>query len=164
MYCPRCAAENLNDVKFCRGCGANLETVALALSGHYDSIARNQQPADTWLQKRNESVRQLVKAISLLASSLLVGVALGLLSNTNDWIMVWLVFAGWMAVWGVFSLVAGINGLIETKFLRQQMEHGAQGPDQIRQTGERTAIADGLAAPRTSVTEHTTKQLTKPQP
>ncbi|MBA2732993.1 MAG: zinc-ribbon domain-containing protein, partial [Acidobacteria bacterium] len=31
MYCPRCSAQNLDDAKFCRACGTNLETVALAL-------------------------------------------------------------------------------------------------------------------------------------
>ncbi len=35
MFCPRCAAQNLDDAKFCRACGTNLESIALALSGRY---------------------------------------------------------------------------------------------------------------------------------
>ena len=35
MFCPRCAAQNLDDAKFCRACGTNLETVALALADKY---------------------------------------------------------------------------------------------------------------------------------
>lgn len=32
MFCPRCAAQNLDDAKFCRACGTNLETVALEVA------------------------------------------------------------------------------------------------------------------------------------
>jgi hypothetical protein len=165
MYCPRCAAQNLDDAKFCRGCGSNLETVVLALSGQYDAISLNNDASRLQLlQKRNESVRTLVKAISLLGSSLLIGTALGLLSNEPDWIIVWMIFAGWMAVWGVFSLVSGINGLIESRFVQRQIE---QAPQSMLPRQERAAITAGLAepplAPRSSVTEHTTKHLTRPQ-
>ena len=31
MYCPRCATQNLDGSKFCRACGTNLETIAIAL-------------------------------------------------------------------------------------------------------------------------------------
>ncbi len=171
MYCPKCAAQNLDDAKFCRACGANLETVALALSGHYDDVVRNKpgdlSPAETWLKKRTESARSLVQAGGLLGSSLIIGTALGLFSNTNDWIMIWMVFAGWLAVWGMFSLVAGINGLIESRLIRRQMNQPTGAPVPMLGADEHSLVTGGLASPhktpRTSVTEHTTKQLTRPK-
>ncbi|HJR05733.1 MAG TPA: zinc ribbon domain-containing protein [Pyrinomonadaceae bacterium] len=33
MYCPRCAANNLDDAKFCRACGADIRLVPQALQG-----------------------------------------------------------------------------------------------------------------------------------
>ena len=34
MYCPKCATQNAEDVKFCRSCGTNLSLVPQALTGH----------------------------------------------------------------------------------------------------------------------------------
>src|SRR4051812_45750164 len=33
MYCPRCAAENSEDTKYCRACGANVSLVPQAMTG-----------------------------------------------------------------------------------------------------------------------------------
>src|SRR5687767_6602495 len=97
MYCPRCAAQNLDDAKFCRGCGTSLETVALALSGQYQPAANSGDSSKDWLEVRHEGVQRLIRGIGLLGAALLIGVALGLFSDTNDWIIIWLVFVGWMA-------------------------------------------------------------------
>src|SRR4051812_47666550 len=34
MYCPRCGTQNIEDAKFCRGCGADIALVPQALTGH----------------------------------------------------------------------------------------------------------------------------------
>ena len=161
MYCPRCAAQNLDDAKFCRACGTNLEPIALALSGqlpvHDDS--------KDWLAIRHEGVQKLIRAIGLLGASLLIGVALGLFSDTNDWIIIWLVFVGWMAAWGIISLVAGIGSLAEARFVRTRLEQSSppslpdRSPELI--TGQLTPSR--LAVPL-SVTEHTTKSLAQHHP
>lgn len=33
MFCPKCAAQNLDDAKFCRACGADISLVPQAVSG-----------------------------------------------------------------------------------------------------------------------------------
>jgi hypothetical protein len=33
MYCPKCATDNIDGTKFCRGCGSNLSLVPQALTG-----------------------------------------------------------------------------------------------------------------------------------
>ena len=33
MYCPKCAAQNADDAKYCRGCGADISLVPQALTG-----------------------------------------------------------------------------------------------------------------------------------
>ncbi len=167
MYCPRCAAQNLDDAKFCRGCGTGLETVALALSGGLP-VARgdndNESSAKDWLSVRHEGVQKLIRAIGLLGPSLLIGVALGLFNNSNlDWIFIWLVFVGWMAAWGVLSFVSGIGSLAEARFLRTRMEQ--QSPKLSLPDRTTSFVTDELPPSRLatpiSVTEHTTKSLSQ---
>ncbi len=41
-YCPKCAAQNAEDAKYCRACGANISLVSQALSGQLP-VDRNDQ-------------------------------------------------------------------------------------------------------------------------
>ena len=34
MYCPKCGTQNIEDAKFCRGCGADIGLVPQAMTGH----------------------------------------------------------------------------------------------------------------------------------
>jgi len=34
MYCPRCAAQNIDDASYCRACGADIRLVPQAMAGH----------------------------------------------------------------------------------------------------------------------------------
>ena len=173
MYCPRCAAQNLDDAKFCRACGTNLEVVALALADK-NKPARTSKDEDegakkNWMEKRSEGVGDLVKGAGLMVASLLIGIALGLFSNQPDWIVIWLGTAGWMACWGVISLSSGIRALLESKFMLRQMGLTAKGiaapaAEQLSLDDART-IPSVLDTPRLSpppsVTEQTTVPLTK---
>jgi hypothetical protein len=169
--CPRCAAQNLDDAKFCRACGTNLETVALALADQYhpDSKSRDEE---AWLEKRGEGVGSIVKEVGLLAASLLIGVALGLFSNQPDWIIMWAGLAGWMACWGVISLTSGISALMESKFMLRLMEQKAGGTaaSAIQAASvNATAMLPGMSATNRlpsgpSVTEQTTELLAKQPP
>ena len=176
MYCPRCAAQNLDDAKFCRACGTNLETVALALSDQYhpSRLSEDQdeelKPEKSWLEKRKEGVDGIVKGTGLMGASLLIGIALGIFSNAPDWIIIWAGLAGWMACWGFISLVSGIGALIESRFLLRQLGQPASGTSaqtsQALPTNDLGTLPETLATPMLfpppSVTEHTTKTLNKP--
>lgn len=165
MYCPRCAAQNLDDAKFCRGCGTNLETVALALSGRLQPTNNNVDPPGDWLSVRHEGVQQMIRAIGLLSASLLIGTALGLFSNTSDWIFVWLVFVGWMAAWGIISLISGVGSLWEARFLRKRIEQSSVHSLPHSHTEMVSAEpAPSSFVPLPSVTEHTTKSLSQHRP
>ena len=160
MYCPRCAAQNLDDAKYCRGCGTSLETIALALSGQYHPADNSGELPKDWLAVRHEGVQRLIRGTGLLGASLLIGVALGLFSNTNDWIMIWLVFVGWMAAWGVISLVSGIGSLAEAKFLQKRIEQSQEHFLGRRSKEFSTAeLPPARPAIPLSVTEHTTRAL-----
>jgi len=174
MFCPRCAAQNLDDAKFCRGCGTNLETVALALADKYHPAKKDKVQAsfDSGLETRKAGVNKIVKGTGWLVSSLLIGVALGLFSNTPDWIIIWMCLVGWMAVLGVISMVNGISGLMESRFIRRQLGEPsgiANIPVQPLPALDGAMMNDASTAPmlempRSSVTEHTTTRLIKPEP
>ena len=174
MFCPRCAAQNLDDAKFCRTCGTNLETVALALVDKYHpaNSEKAQETFDSWLITRKKAVNKIAKGTAWLVSSLLIGIALGLFSKEPDWIIIWMCMIGWMAVLGVFSIVTGISGLMESRFVRRQLGQTAVAgiqPVQALPAADRAMMNDASTSPkfqvpRSSVTEHTTTRLIKPEP
>jgi hypothetical protein len=178
MYCPRCAAQNPDAIKFCRACGTNLETVALALAGGQPSPATPDtgqseatKPAKTWREKRREGVSSLVQGSGFLVASLVIGVALGVFSNQADWIYIWVGLAGWMACWGIISLALGVNALLESNSMFSQLGDTAESrtdlttaqllssADDPKMLQEATA-AHGFMPPL-SVTDQTTEPLVK---
>ena len=173
MFCPHCAAQNADDTKFCRSCGTNLSVVSMALSnpGKLVGIAAEKK-GKNWLEKRREGISILIKGTGLIGASLLVGAALGIFSNTNDWIFVWLGLASWMACWGIVLWSQGLNALVDSRYLRQQL--GPASHETPRTTHElASSAAPGLTsgsadasttsriAPPISVTDHTTELLNK---
>lgn len=174
MFCPRCAAQNLDDAKFCRACGTNLETVALALADKYHPVKsdKSQETFDSWLETRKEGINKIGKGTGWLVSSLLIGLALGLFSNAADWVIIWMCMVGWMAVLGIISIVTGTAALMESRFLRRQLEQPSGARTQPVLTlpaADRVMMNDALTSPMlkmpgSSVTEHTTTRLIKPEP
>jgi hypothetical protein len=136
------------------------------LSGQYLSARENNEPEESWLDKRRQGINKLVRAGGLLGSSLLIGAALGLFSNQSDWIIIWMVFCGWMATWGVFSLVSGVQAMLESKYMRDDIAESIGRTNQLRQGREQerlpAASLGDLTTPR-SVTEHTTRSLSEQQ-
>lgn len=165
MYCPQCATANPDDVKFCRVCGLELETVVTALTKAAANKPVKAEPApEDWVDKRVKGVSGVTRGGILMAVSFLLILPFALfLPATFDapWILIWTVFFGWMTVWGGIEVAYGVSSLLESKsharFLRepgQQMAIDAERPDAV-------VLNDGAQrpAPRGSVTERTTRQL-----
>src|SRR5262245_57553743 len=72
MYCPQCSVQLVDGDKFCRACGADLKTVALALAGQQlpSKAGKNKTRAPkkekTWMEKRGEGVLKAVEGATLL--------------------------------------------------------------------------------------------------
>jgi hypothetical protein len=172
MYCPRCATQNLDGAKFCRACGTNLETVALALAQQLDPAQsdKDAQPkaAQSKLEKRSEGLTKIVQATGLIGASALVGAALALFSGKPDWIIIWMIFAGWLACWGVISFVSGIAALIESGFTPRHTAVETVSQTTPLRSGDDQEILRPSATPKlslpSSVTEHTTELLNGQHP
>jgi ribosomal protein L40E len=170
MFCPRCSAQNSDDTKYCRACGINLATVSLALSSPQQlSQATWENLGSISLAKRRAGISNLIHGSGWMAASTIVGVALGLFSNTNDWIFVWLGLASWMACWGMIQFSQGVNKLVEARFLQRELGPGpkesTQGAGHELPERQAAALAETpttteLAQPD-SVTDRTTELLNR---
>jgi zinc-ribbon domain len=71
MFCPRCGAQNIEDAKFCRGCGADIGLVPQAMTGElptkravgYDAAGQPYDETGHRIRKQKEPPR-LDKAIT----------------------------------------------------------------------------------------------------
>jgi hypothetical protein len=177
MYCPQCAAQNADGAKFCRTCGLKLEAVALVLSEEAKPQVKEKNKKDeaeaplTWMELRIKGIKGVTGGSILLAISLLIGVAMALfVPHEVPWMLVWIVFFGWMACWGGIELANGIGSLLEAKGRLWMGEPAIKetitdpAPQESLPAGEPQTIMDARAlrlSPSLSVTESTTRELDK---
>ena len=148
MYCPSCAANNSNDVKFCRQCGANLTVVVQAMSGHLP--LKMVSALDSYLERKHERLRR---------DSILTGLSGLFLLLSGIWQATHA--GGWPAVFMfvgafVFFLISAWDMLA---FKRSQPRaHTTRSLE--AHSRELTPIKSSIQA---SVTEQTTRHLKPPQ-
>jgi hypothetical protein len=178
MFCPQCATPNADDAKFCRSCGTELEAVALALKGgsakppKKSGKRKKGEPATTeeWLEQHVEGVSGIARGSILMLVSLLIGAAMALFIPADvPWMLVWMVFFGWMAVWGGSEVAEGVAGVIEAKSrlrllaLKSGGESLGSVPRELAPAREPTSAINASDAFRppapSSVTEGTTREL-----
>ena len=172
MYCPQCATLNSGDVKFCRSCGTSLEQVALALSGKRSKPDKTRKSKSEfneqdWLEKRIEGVGGITRGSILLSVSLLLALPLGLFvpaSFDAPWILLWVVFFGWMAVWGGIDIASGISTVLESRGRRHLIRTTHKESISAATTQDLLSEKESLSTPKiasspVSVTEGTTRHL-----
>jgi len=176
MYCPQCATPHAEGAKFCRSCGTEMEAVALVLSGKPVPPAEGGEkkveamtPRDL-MEKRIEGFKGIASGSILMVVSLLIGLAMALfVPGEVPWMLVWMVFFGWLAVWGAIEMANGVGALIEAKGRLRLMGTAGREPavdataQQLSSAGEPVTIANSSnafrSAPPLSVTEGTTRHL-----
>ena len=165
MYCPQCATANPADVKFCRSCGLELEPLVSALTRSAAKKPGKPDPdTEDWVDKRIKGVSAVTRGSILMAVSFLLILPFALfLPATFDapWILIWTVFFGWMTVWGGIEVAYGLSSLLESRSkLRYLREAGQDIAIDARERTSQSLPNPALrGAPRTSVTEGTTRQL-----
>jgi hypothetical protein len=167
VYCPQCATQNTDTAKFCRICGTDLEAVALVLSNKFPLPG-------AWLEKYGESKHRVIMGAILLGAALLIGGVPALfIEELFLWAMLWTVFFGWMAGWGIVSLASGVGEMVKSKTMLRQMKQFDRGvtptesPQLSSEAYEPRMLDDATRAkPHSalSVTERTTDLLGKHHP
>jgi hypothetical protein len=157
MFCPKCAAQNLDGASFCRGCGANVSLVPQALTGQ---LPHATEPDDEVLSKRHGrsrlSLEHAFKNVFMGVAFLLVAAALAFSRMGGRW---WF----WMLIPAFAMMGTGVAQYLRIKEREKRMlqpgsinqpvlDPSRQSSLPSRQTGE-------LVAPPPSVTEGTTRHL-----
>lgn len=168
MFCPRCAMQNLDDAKFCRACGMDLDTVSVALAqagspNKPKKKTKQGKPAKTWAEKRSQALRDIFQGAILTGASAVICVAFAMFLSVPDWLILWTVFFGWMACWGVISLAFGIGGLIESSTMSRAVDQPL-GRVTAPTDNELAGSSFFLDSPPASITELTTEPLVTHEP
>src|SRR6267142_2257218 len=80
MFCPKCAAQNIDGASFCRVCGANISLVPQALSGQapvateeYGRAARRARKRGVRVANIEHALRNVFVGIAFLLVALFLG-------------------------------------------------------------------------------------------
>jgi zinc ribbon protein len=159
MFCPKCAAQNLDGASFCRVCGANISLVPQALTGQMQQIvpAEPLTKSDRRAMRRAPTLDNAFRNAFMGIAFLLITFALMASDMGRGW---WF----WMLI-PAFSLMGtGIAQYIRYRENKNQSLPGfstAQPPIQAapsRPVFNAPGTAELLASPP-SVTEGTTRHL-----
>ncbi|MCA1641034.1 MAG: zinc-ribbon domain-containing protein [Acidobacteria bacterium] len=165
MFCPKCAAHNLDEAKFCRACGADISLVPQALTGQLAPVGEDLGEFDERGRSRVErGTRKLVQGVGFLIVFLCM--------------MIFFRHFFWMTFWFIFPAISNISagvGLLSQHAWRQSghLPGGIKNTSRVG-ASETTALprmdvneianADTaeIVAPPPSVTEGTTRHLGAP--
>jgi hypothetical protein len=163
MFCPQCAAKNLEGASFCRVCGANISLIQQALSGQLPQAREDDEGLEIGrralrkMGRREPSLDHAIKKFFSGIAFLLISMALAFSPMGRGW---WF----WMLI-PAFSMIG--TGVAQYMRLRERQKQSfqpgtlgqptIQPPRQVdafpvRNTGE-------LVPPPPSVTEGTTRHL-----
>ena len=150
MFCPKCAAQNVDGTSFCRVCGANVSLVPQALSGQLPEAPAPEKGAACGKTATWESAfRSLFMGVAFL----LIAVALGFSRMGGGWWFYMLIPASVLMATGV----AHYMRMKEQQ--KRQFQPGHHGFQQTQQSSLPSRQTGELLAPPPSVTEGTTRHL-----
>lgn len=173
MYCPKCGAKNIEDAKFCRGCGADIGLVSQALTGHlpekravgYDVEGQPYDESGQRISRRKEQPRppRLDKAITNIFTGIgFIIVSLSVLLFAPAGRIWWF----WMLIPAFTTLGGGIAEYVRYKQSKGEEvklpgfeSRPAMMPAPARVSALPPRNTSELVPPPPSVTEGTTRHL-----
>jgi hypothetical protein len=163
MFCPKCAAQNVEGASFCRVCGANISLIPGALAGQLPQAKNDDEDLeDGWralrkLDRHKPSLERAIKKVFSGLAFICVALALWYTKMGYGW---WF----WMLI-PAFSMIG--SGVAQYVRLKENEKRSFQpGPMsqpsiQVPRRADALPVANTgeLVAPPPSVTEGTTRHL-----
>jgi hypothetical protein len=166
MFCPKCAAQNLDGASYCRVCGANISLVPQALSGQ---LPQAPEPEDWRSARRRKRGREVEPSLEKGIMNVFIGLgfivaALAVMLRFPGGI-----FWGWSFFFPGFSTLGkGVASIVAAR--RKQPGNllpTGSAPAYFPNQASSAPVLSGSSAPRTgelrtpvpSVTEGTTRHL-----
>ncbi len=166
MFCPRCAAQNADDAKFCRACGADISLVPQAITGHLaERLAAEDEKSGRHRHRHRRSetpsvdnaVRQIFMGVAFLLVAFCV---FFFMPGSNHW---WF----WLLIPAFGMLGSGIGSYLRVREDQKRLAPPAFAPAPSALNAPPRAAADlpprreteELLQPPASVTEGTTRHL-----
>jgi hypothetical protein len=156
MFCPKCAAQNVEGAHFCRACGANISLVSQALNGQLPTVQEDDGRLSRRRRRRggtpslDEGIRNLIMGIGFVA----VAIALAFFGRpigANVW---WF----WMLIPAFGMMGKGVSDIVRARQLKAESERPAlpymTPPERLPESRP-----NELRPPVASVTEGTTRHL-----
>lgn len=168
MFCPKCGVRNLEDVKFCRACGANLSLVPQALAGRLPEGAlkvEGQERGD--LRERKDKVQEpptLEKGLGKVFTGLAVLIIflLGFFYWRGGFL-----FWVWLIIPALANFGEGVGQIIRSRGDRGALPNAGAFPGAVLPAPSPRAELPAphtseIIPPPVSVTEATTRGLRVP--
>ncbi len=169
MFCPNCAAQNLDGASFCRVCGANISLVSQALSGTLPTAPR--EPDDLASRIRRKRERRVEPNLERGIMNVFIGIGFIVAALAVMLRFPGGVFWGWgFFIPGFSNMGRGVASIVAAR--RSQVGSSfppanAGGYFPAQSANAQSPMLAGSSAPRTgelrtpvpSVTEGTTRHL-----
>lgn len=167
MYCPKCGIKNLEDARFCRSCGANIELVPRALEGRLDAAAEGVLEVEGHEKKGRKERKHKIKEPPTLEKgieNIFGGVAFFIIVALGFF---YLIGAFWLWIWFIIPALEHVGKGIGQIIRSRQARHALAPTAGYAEAPPQAATAHALPAPDTSeilrppasVTESTTRDL-----
>ena len=149
MFCPKCAAQNLDGASFCRTCGANISLVPQALTGQLIQPPPMEVQEGCRTKRGKElTLEQPFKNFFLGIAFVIISIVLSRTIGQGWWF--------WMLI-PAFSLMA--TGLAQFIRLQEHQKRASLAAPASRSFVEAPRPTEELRGPVASVTEGTTRHL-----
>lgn len=155
IYCPRCAAQNIEDAKFCRSCGTDIGFVAQALTGNLPVPAPHNKKVKA---KKPATIEGATEDFFVGIAFLLIVVG-GAMFFTGGF-MIWI----WFLIPGFACVGSGIGKYLQFRHEQQSAvsdsSYNFKPPSFINSHARETEelpVSDAHALPCGSVTDGTTR-------
>lgn len=154
MFCPKCAAQNIDGASFCRACGANISLVPQALSGKLPA-----PPAEECNEFGFRRRRRSEPSIDFAVRALMMGIAFAVISvfasrfGAGKW---WF----WLLIPAAIFFSRGFSSLLRMQQTKNQTTNLASPQlNRVRPADLPAPRTGELMTPVPSVTEGTTRHL-----